>query len=127
MNTFKTYQDIEAWQKARELTNKVYLLTKQSEFHKDYALTDQLHRACISVMSNIAEGFERDRTKEFIQFLLYAKGSTGEITTQLIIALDQKYIDDNQFKELSDLANEIGKMLGGLVAYLQKEKHQDFR
>ncbi len=120
MSTFKTYQDIEAWQKARKLTNKIYWLTRQSEFHKDYVPTDQLRRACISVMSNIAEGFERDRTKEFIQFILYAKGSTGEITTQLIIALDQKYIDDNQCKELSDLANEIGKMLGGLIAYLQK-------
>jgi len=78
-------------------------------------------------MSNIAEGFERDRPKEFVQFLLYAKGSTGEITTQLIVALDQKYIDDNQFKELSDLAIEIGRMIGGLIAYLKKEKRQDFR
>ncbi len=120
MSTFKTYQDSEAWQKARELTNKIYWLTRQNEFHKDYALTDQLRRACISVMSNVAEVFERDRTKEFIQFLLYTKGSTGEITTLLIIALDQKYIDYNQFKELSGLANEVGSMLGGLIAYLQK-------
>lgn len=127
MSTFKTYQDIEAWQKARELTNKIYSFTKQNEFHKDYALIDQLRRACISVMSNIAEGFERDRPKEFVQFLLYAKGSIGEITTQLIIALDQKYIDTHQYKELSDLAIEIGKMIGGLISYLQKEKHQDYR
>ncbi|MCK9245016.1 MAG: four helix bundle protein [Candidatus Marinimicrobia bacterium] len=127
MSTFKTYQEIEAWQKARELTNRIYSLTRLNEFHKDFTLTDQLRRACISVMSNIAEGFERDRPKEFVQFLLYAKGSTGEITTQLIIALDQKYIDDDHFKELSDLATEIGKMLGGLIVYLQKGKHQDFR
>ncbi|PIS29099.1 MAG: four helix bundle protein [Candidatus Marinimicrobia bacterium CG08_land_8_20_14_0_20_45_22] len=127
MSTFKTYQEIEAWQKARELTNRIYSLTKQNEFHKDYALTDQLRRACISIMSNIAEGFERDRSREFVQFSLYAKGSTGEISNQLIIALDQKYIDAHQYKELSDLANEIGKMIGGIISYLQKEKHQDSR
>jgi len=127
LSTFKTYQDIEAWQRAREMTNKIYSLTRQGEFHKDYALIDQIRRSCISVMSNIAEGFERDRTKEFVNFLLYAKGSVGEISTQLIIAFDQKYIDDNQFKELSDLAIEIGRMIGGLIAYLKKEKRQDFR
>jgi len=120
LSTFKTYQDIEAWQKARELTNKIYSLTWQGEFHKDYALTDQLRRACISVMSNIAEGFERDHPKEFVQILFYAKGSVGEISTQLIIALDHKYIDTIQYKELSDLAHEIGRMIGGLIAYLQK-------
>lgn len=122
MSTFKTYQDIETWQKARELTNQIYLLTSRGEFHKDYALIDQLRRACISVMSNIAEGFERSRPKEFVQFLLYAKGSTGEISTQLIIAADQQYVNSAEYEQLSALTDEIGKMIGGLIAYLRKEK-----
>ena len=122
MSTFKTYKDIEAWQKARELTNQIYLLTSRGEFHKDYALIDQLRRACISVMSNIAEEFERDRTNEFIQFLLYAKGSAGEISTQLIIAADQQYVNSAEYEQRSALTDEIGKMIGGLIAYLRKEK-----
>jgi len=122
LSTFKTYQDIETWQKARELTNQIYLLTSRGEFHKDYALIDQLRRACISVMSNIAEGFERSRPKEFVQFLLYAKGSTGEISTQLIIAADQQYVNSAEYEQLSALTDEIGKMIGGLIAYLRKEK-----
>jgi len=73
-------------------------------------------------MSNIAEGFERSRPKEFVQFLLYAKGSTGEISTQLIIAADQQYVNSAEYEQLSALTDEIGKMIGGLIAYLRKEK-----
>jgi len=88
-----TFEDIEAWQKARQLSKMVYEYTKYDEFKKDYGLCDQIRRAAVSVMSNIAEGFDRSGTKEFIQFLFIAKGSTAEIKSHFYAALDNGYIN----------------------------------
>ena len=90
MPTIKKVEDIEAWKKARELTRAVYNCSKIEPFSKDFALRDQMRRAAVSVMSNIAEGFERGGTKEFVQFLAIAKGSAGEVEAQLFVALRSK-------------------------------------
>ena len=119
MTTFQWFEDIEAWQKARELTKAVYFCSNTESFCKDYALKDQIQRASVSVMSNIAEGFERSGTGEFIQFLTVAKGSVGEIKSQLYIALDQEYITKEYFKTLYELASSTEKLIAGLIHYLK--------
>ncbi len=92
MTTFKTFEQIDAWQKSRELTKDVYTLTGKGDFSKDYGLKNQMRSAAVSIMSNIAEGFERSGTGEFSQFLAIAKGSAGEVRSQLYVALDQSYL-----------------------------------
>jgi|ERR1051326_4463011 four helix bundle protein len=120
MATFKTFEDIAAWQRARELTKNVYELTSKNEFSKDFGLKDQIRRASVSIMSNIAEGFERNGTGEFAHFLAMAKGSAGEVRSQLYVALDQAYISRSVFDRLSISAIEISKMIAGLMDYLKK-------
>jgi len=120
MSSFKSFEEIESWQKARELTRKVYTVSNQGAFTKDFGLRDQIRRASVSIMSNIAEGFERDGKGEFLQFLTVAKGSRGEVRAQLFIALDQDNIDKNTFETLSAISIEIGRLLGGLMNYLRK-------
>jgi four helix bundle protein len=117
MPTFKKFEDIEAWQKARELTRVIYRISQDGPFSKDFGLRDQIRRASISVMSNIAEGFERNGTGEFIQFLAIAKGSVGEVRAQLYIAVDQAYLNRETFDRIFLLANEVGNMIGGLMNY----------
>jgi len=119
MATFSSFQDIKAWQKARELVNEIYAISKKPAFFRDIGLREQIRRASVSVMSNIAEGFERDGKKEFIQFLSIAKGSCGETRSLLFAALDQQYIDENTFNNLYSLAEDIGKLIGGLMNYLK--------
>jgi four helix bundle protein len=120
MATFQNFEEIEAWQKARELTRRVYSITNSGAFARDFALRDQIRRASISISSNIAEGFERDGTSEFSQFLSIAKGSTGEVRTQLYLAFDQGYIDERTFHELLNLTTETGRKIGGLMKYLRQ-------
>jgi len=120
MSSFKSFEEIESWQKARELTRKVYTVSNQGAFTKDFGLRDQIRRASVSIMSNIAEGFERDGNREFLQFLTVAKGSSGEVRAQLYIALDQDYINKNTFETLSAISIEIGNLIGGLMNYLRK-------
>ena len=120
MATFRTFEEIAAWKKARELTHDIYRLTGSGAFAKEYALRDQIRRASISVMSNIAEGFERDGKREFVQFLSIAKGSAGELRAQLCIAFDQGYIDTETFGRLDGISREIGKMIGSLIDYLRR-------
>lgn len=98
----------------------VYRLTAAGEFARDFGLRDQIRRASVSVLSNIAEGFERDGNKEFIQFLSLAKGSCGEVRAQLYVALDQHYIDETQFKTCSDNAIAISRMISSLSKYLHQ-------
>ena len=86
MSTFRRFEDIEAWQKARELTKVVYQLSGRGHFAKDFGLRDQIRRASVSIMANIAEGFERDGTGEFIQFLAIAKGSAAEVLSHAYVA-----------------------------------------
>ena len=124
MATFKKFEEIEGWQKSRELTRKVYKVSNKGAFSKDFGLKDQIRRASVSVMSNIAEGHDRSGTGEFIQFLANAKGSAAEVRCQLYVALDQDHINEAEFDELSDLAPETGKMIGGLLNYLRDSKYR---
>jgi four helix bundle protein len=119
MGTIKKFEDIEAWQKARELAKTIYGATAAGRFARDFNLRDQIRRAVVSVLSNIAEGFERGGDKEFIQFIAMAKGSSAEVRAQLYVALDQGYIDQEIFDPLSDSAIQINKMLSGLMKYLR--------
>lgn len=115
----QSFEDLNVYKQARELTNKIYEITKESSFSKDYGLADQIRRASVSIMSNIAEGFERGTNTEFIHFLFIAKGSCGEVRSQLTIALDQKYIDENTYKNLVEKSRRISGMLGNLITYLK--------
>ncbi len=109
------FEDILAWQKAKVLTYEVY---EQMREIRDSGFRDQIERASISVMNNIAEGFERKSNKEFKQFLFIAKGSCGEVRSMLYIANSLKYIDSKRFDEMSALSVEISKMLSGLIKTL---------
>jgi len=104
----KKFEDLESWKKARKLTNTIYEATAVGRFTRDFGLKDQIRRASISILSNIAEGFERGGDKEFLQFLAVAKGSCGEVRAQLYIAVDQRYLRQDLFDELSKNAAEIG-------------------
>jgi four helix bundle protein len=119
MATFKKFEEIECWKKARELTRQIYKITGQRAFARDFGLRDQIRRASVSVMSNIAEGFDRSGTAEFVHFLAIAKGSAAEVRCQLYVAVDQGYIPEDYFVELNELAAETGNMVGGLMKYLR--------
>jgi len=120
MAKIERFEDIEAWKRSRLLTRKVYDCTKQRGFDKDFGLKDQIRRASVSTMSNIAEGFERGGNQEFLQFLATAKGSSGEVRAQLYVALDQGYITQQQFDDMYRDAESISKMVGGFMGYLKK-------
>jgi four helix bundle protein len=119
MATFKKFEEIECWKRARELTRRIYKISGEAAFARDFGLKDQIRRASVSVMSNIAEGYDRSGTAEFVQFLATAKGSAAEVRCQLYVAADQGYIKDRDFVELNKLAAETGSMVGGLMKYLR--------
>src|SRR5271169_7252114 len=104
MATVRQFEDLNVWQDARQLVVAVYSVSKVRAFNQDFGLRDQIRRAAVSTMSNIAEGFERGSRKEFIQFLNIAKGSNGEARSQLFVALDQGYVDAGQFAQLRESA-----------------------
>lgn len=120
MATFQSFVEIEAWQKARQLTLEIYKLSRRSSFSKDFGLRDQIRRATVSIMANIAEGFERNGSREFLQFLAIAKGSVGEVISHLFVASDQGYINGEDFQRLQILADDTGRKIGGLMTYLRK-------
>jgi four helix bundle protein len=120
MATIRQFEDVQAWQRARELTRAIYGCTRSGTFAKDYQLRDQIRRAATSVMSNIAEGFERSGTGEFIQFLAMAKGSTAEVESFLYIALDESYITSDQFKRLRSLTTSTKGLIAGFMHYLRQ-------
>jgi four helix bundle protein len=120
MATFQSFEEIEAWRKSRELTRQVYAATSEGRFSKDFRLRDQIRRASVSIMSNIAEGCERGGTGEFVQFLAIAKRSAGEVRAQLYVAFDQGYLEQDVFEELLGTATQISRMLSGLMTYLRK-------
>jgi len=119
MATFKRFEDIEAWQKSRILSQQVNIITRYPNFRDDPDLKRQIKRTAGSIMDNIAEGFERGGKKEFIQFFSISKGSAGEIRSQFYRSLDQEFITKEQFEELYNLAEEIGNMIEGLMSYLR--------
>ena len=120
MATFKKFEEINAWQKARQLTKRIYALSRSGEFAKDFGLKDQIRRASVSIMSNIAEGHDRSGTGEFVHFLAIAKGSAAEVKSQLYVALDQEYINGRTLTETIGLADETASMIGGLMNYLRR-------
>ena len=120
MATFNRFEDIDAWQRSRELTNRIYKITSKGDFARDFGLKDQIRRASVSIMSNIAEGFKRSGTGEFAHFLATAKGSAGEVRSQLYVALDQGYISQVLFDPLIAGVTDISRMLSGLMTYLKK-------
>ena len=124
MNTIQTFEDIQIWKQARELTQIIYQISSKEQFSKDYGLKDQIRRSSVSIMSNIAEGFERCSNKEFILFLSYSKGSCGELRSQLYVAYDQHYIDEDNFMVLSGKAIELSKMISGFMKYLRNSGKQ---
>ena len=114
----KRFEEIEAWQEARKLTQLVYKATKSSEFSKDFGLKDQIQRAAVSIMANIAEGFDRNSNNEFIRFLNYSLSSTSELKSHLYVALDQNYLSKETFDDLSSLAAKVSRMINGFLKYL---------
>lgn len=119
MASFKTFEEILAWQKARLLTKEVYLLTNTGKFEKDFSLKDQVRRSCVSVMANIAEGYDRRGDKEFVRFLNISKGSLAEVKSHLFVAFDVGYIDESTNRKLGDEIDEVGRLISGLIRYLK--------
>ena len=123
------FEDIKAWQEARVLVKMVYaVVNSDRHFGSDYKFREQIQGAAVSIMSNIAEGFSRRTTKEFIQFLFIAKGSTAEVQSQLYVALDQGYINQEKFNELHSKSDEVARLISGFIRYLlNKDKPQEFK
>ena len=121
-NKIEKFEDFIAWQKARSLTREIYKITNLTAFSRDFGLKDQIRRSAVSIMSNIAEGFERGRATEFHQFLSIAKGSCAEVRSQLYVALDADYIPQPRFHEVMAIATEVGQVVGGLRLSVEKRK-----
>ena len=119
MSKIEKFEDLIAWQKSKIFVVKVYSVTGEGQFAKDFGLRDQIRRASVSIVSNIAEGFERKGNKEFLQFLFIALGSVAELKTQLIIANELNYISQDKFNELNENCIEIQKIIKGLVSYMK--------
>ena len=124
MAAIKQFEDIQAWQAARELTRMVYAVSTRGAFAKDYRLRDQIQGSAISVMSNIAEGFDARTDPEFIRFLGYARRSATELQSQLYAALDQSYISQEEFDQIYAQATKTKSLIGGFIRYLQGRKRQ---
>jgi len=116
----KNFEDLQIWTEARRLTRDIYTLSKAPQFSKDFALRDQMRRAGVSIMSNIAEGFERGGNQEFVQFLYIAKGSCGEVRSQLYVALDQEYIDQKIVDNLLINLKRLSVMMKHLIDHLKQ-------
>jgi four helix bundle protein len=113
------FEDIQSWQESRILTKLIYRITRQVPFRRDHALCGQIQRASVSIMANIAEGFERKSNKEFIQFLNYASSSASEVQNHLYVALDQEYISGDDFSSLYEQCQKAKSLINGFIAYLK--------
>ncbi len=116
------FEDLIAWKKARELARSIYEITRQDHFAKDFGLAGQIQRAAVSIMSNIAEGYERGNQGDFHRFLSIAKGSCAEVRSQLYIALDIGYLTKTDFDKLIKQAEETGRVLGGLRMSVERKR-----
>ncbi|MEW6297095.1 MAG: four helix bundle protein [Thermodesulfobacteriota bacterium] len=121
MATLRRFEDLQAWQKARELVRTIYQISAHGDLSKDYGLKDQLCRAAVSVMSNIAEGFARPSERDFMRFLAIAKASAIEVQSLLYVAWDVGYIDKTKFEHLYAAAEETVAPIGGFTSYLRKQ------
>jgi four helix bundle protein len=122
MGTFKKIEDIEVWRRACRLAVEVYKITKDNDFDRDWGLRDQIRKSVVSIPSNIAEGHERDSAAEFSQFLKIAKGSCGELRTQLYIAHSLGYVEKGEMDVMVEECKEISSMISGLMRYLKGKK-----
>jgi four helix bundle protein len=116
------FEDIQGWQEARNLTRKIYELTKKSSFKRDRGLCNQIQGASVSIMANIAEGFDRQSKREFIKFLYYASGSGSEVQSHLYVALDQEYISGEDFTSAYSQARKTKSLINGFITYLKGKK-----
>ena len=116
------FEDIQSWQEARVLTKQVYGITKELQFRRDQALCGQIQRASVSIMANIAEGFDRQSRKEFVQFLYYASASASEVQSHLYVALDQRYISEQDFGIMYEQAKKTKSLINGFIAYLKGKR-----
>ena len=124
MATIHRVQDIRVWHLAKRLVREVYALSGEHSFRGDSALRNQMRRAAVSIISNIAEGFERDGNKEFIQFLSRAKGSAGEVMSQLYVAFEQHYVDESNFHRIRSMMLQVIRMIESLITYLRGSTHK---
>lgn len=124
MSRIERFEELIAWQKARDLSRAIYQITRQGAFGTDFGLLGQIQRAGVSVMSNIAEGFERGGRAEFHQFLSTAKASCAEVRSLLYVALDVGYIDQIRFDQLLASAEEVARIVGGLRASVEKQRNE---
>lgn len=120
MAGYQSFEELPIWQEARVLVRLIYDLAKQKDFSKDYGLKDQIQRASVSIMTNIAEGFERRSSKEFCQFLNYSKASSGEVRSLLYVALDQNYLSEDQFDSAYQHTLSLSKSITGFDRYLSQ-------
>ena len=127
MSTIKSFEDLTVWQDAREFTNKIYMLTKKFPKEELYGLTSQIRRASVSIMSNIAEGFDRRSDKELTNFLSMSRASSSEVQNDLYIALDLEYISQAEFNQLYQEAKKIAKQINGLMNYLKNDNKKYIR
>ena len=119
------FEEIEAWQEARKLVKMIYsVINKSPKFRKDFRLVNQVQDAAVSSMSNIAEGFARRSNREFIQFLFISKSSAAEVQSQLYVALDQEYINQDDFEKIYNQAEVVSKMDSGFIKYLNSQLKQ---
>lgn len=119
MPTIARFEDIEAWKTARQLTRMIYALTEQGQFAKDFGLKNQIQRASVSVMSNIAEGFESRTQAQFLEYLGQSKASAGEVRCQLYIGLDLDYLTQEQFQQVFDLADKSSRQVARFMGYIE--------
>ncbi len=119
MPKIEKFEDIKAWQLGRDLVKEIYQITKTKNCSRDYGFKEQIQRSAVSLMSNVAEGFERYNKKEFIQFLNFARGSAGEARNHLYVALYLNYISEEDFNKLKDLCESISKCLWNFMKYLK--------
>ncbi len=122
MAKISRFEDLQSWQKGRQLTNYVYDLTEHPKFAKDFRLCGQIQDAAGSIMHNIAEGFDSGTNPEFIRFLKMSRRSASEVQSELYLALDRKYISQDELTSAYNLATETKKLINGLIAYLRKPK-----
>ena len=118
MAKIKTFEELTSWQEARKLVNRIYKITQQGSFSKDFELRNQIRRSAISIMANIAEGFHRNSNKDFMRFLDYSRSSLAETISHCYIALDQKYISRTEFEEIKKQANFVWKKINKFISYL---------
>ena len=119
-STVKRFEDLDLWKVSRELCSYIYHISEKGEMRKDYGFVDQLRRAAVSVMNNIAEGFERGSNKDFAKFLFIARGSLGEVRSMLYLALDFNYINKDEFQEGYDMCVRTSQLTWGMIKHLQK-------